>query len=318
MSIAIWATTSNVHVYDARYNIPAHILVDPAQPWSMTAGSPPVLIHYHYLAEPQYCERLLEVMRRLGTASEVLKWAEHEVGLFADPEPSVCWCTMAIHEPYRWHARELFQDAPEVPWLVLTDEPADFADLPVRAVRHVPTGPMAADYLERLSPTGANRGAAAYHDKRFALLGALEQHQTAIFLDADSRIDALPRMPHFPPGIAVLPVARATVAAHLERTGAWRLPSFIALAEQLTGNADILGLARWCHESCIAITKDGREGTFFDTWGRCAEFLQARGFSGEGGVLGLAAAIAGWSVDYEAVIAIGAAVRHEGGGPKVQ
>lgn len=236
---------------------------------------------------------------------------------FAEPAPSVCWCTLAIHEPYRRRARLLCQDATDVPWLVLTDQPADFADLPIRAVGHVPTGPMAADYLERLGPTGDERGAAAYHDKRFALLGALEAHQTAIFIDADSRIDALPTMPVFPPGIAVLPFVQATISEHLGRFGAWRLPSFIALAEELTGSADILGSARWCHESCIAITKDGREATFFDTWGRCADFLQARGvFSGEGGVLGLAAAITGWSVDYEAVVPIGAAVRHEGGGPK--
>ena len=178
---------------------------------------------------------------------------------------------------------------------------------------------MATDYLERLAPTGDNRGAAAYHDKRFALLGALETHETAIFVDADSRIDALPTMPHFPAGIAVLPVVKVSIAEHLQRAGTWRWPSFVAMVEHLTGSADILDTARWCHESCIAITKDGREGTFFDTWGRCADFLHAREvFSGEGGVLGLAAAIAGWSVDYDAVVATGAAVHHEGGGPKAR
>jgi hypothetical protein len=47
----------------------------------------------------------------------------------------------------------------------LTDEPDDFAALPVRAIPHAPTGPMAVDYLARLPPTGEGRGAAAYHDK---------------------------------------------------------------------------------------------------------------------------------------------------------
>src|SRR5881398_1022573 len=90
------------------------------------------------------------------------------------PPLNVCFCTLAIHEPYRRRARLLCTDAPTVPWIVLTDEPDDFADLAVRAVRHVPTGPMAVDYLARLSPTGDGRGAAAYHDKRFALIAALQ------------------------------------------------------------------------------------------------------------------------------------------------
>jgi hypothetical protein len=33
-------------------------------------------------------------------------------------------------------------------------------------------------------------------------------------------------------------------------------------------------------------------------------------------VIGLAAAYAGWTVDYEALAVLGAAVQHEGGGPK--
>jgi hypothetical protein len=86
LSVAIWATTANVHVYDARYNIPAHSLVDPAQPWPIAAGAPPVLIHYHFLAEPEYREHLLHVFRRLGVASEVVGWLERELEWFAEPD----------------------------------------------------------------------------------------------------------------------------------------------------------------------------------------------------------------------------------------
>ena len=230
---------------------------------------------------------------------------------------AICFCTLAIHEPYRRRARDLCCDAPEVPWLVLTDEPAAFADLDVRAVAHVPTGPMATDYLSWISPTGNNRGAAAYHDKRFALIAALEEHETAIFLDADSRIERLPPLPPFPPGLCALPVVQRSIAEHLAATGAWRLSGFMALATYLTGGTDLLDSAAWCHESCIAVTKDGRESTFFDTWGRAGEFLQARDvFSGEGGVIGLAAAVAGWTVDFSAIVGIGESVTHEGGGPK--
>ncbi|HEX9366558.1 MAG TPA: hypothetical protein VF921_08020 [Vicinamibacterales bacterium] len=230
---------------------------------------------------------------------------------------TACLCTLAIHAPYRNRARMLCADAPAVPWTILTDEPDDFAGLPVRAIRHVPTGPMAMDYLERLAPTGDGRGAAAYHDKRFALLAALRDFDTAIFLDADSRLDASPRLGKFPSGLAVLPVVRKSVAEHLETCGSWRWPIFVELSRQLTGDAGMLQSARWCHETCFAVTKDARESAFFTAWERAAQFLHARGvFSGEGGVIGLAAAYAGWTVDYDALADIAPLIRHEGGGPK--
>ena len=201
--------------------------------------------------------------------------------------------------------------------MVLTDEPDDFADLPVRAIRHAPTGPMAVDYLARLPPTGESRGAAAYHDKRFALLAALEDFDTAVYVDADSRICGLPRLGVFSSGLAVLPIVRKSIAEHLDTCGTWRLPVFVELARYLTGDADILQAARWCHETLVAVTKDGRESRFFAAWALAADFLQARGvYSGEGGVIGLAAAYAGWSVDYEALTGIAASIQHEGGGPK--
>lgn len=318
LSIAVWATTADVHLYDATYNIPAHALVDAAQPWPTVHGQPPVLVHYHYLAEPQHQQHLNAVLQRLGTTPEAIEWVSESLTAFGTRAATVCFCTMAIHQPYRRLARLLCADAPTMSHVVLTDEPADFADMPVRAIAHVPTGPMAVDYVERLNPTGDNRGAAAYHDKRFALLGALQNHDTAIFLDADSRIGELPPLGPYPPGICVLPVVRATIAEHLRTTGAWRLTAFIALAEHLTGDANVLQAARWCHEACVAITKDGNESVFFDLWDRSAAFMQARDvFSGEGGVIGLAAHITGWSVDYESLLALGATVRHDGGGPKV-
>ena len=47
--------------------------------------------------------------------------------------------------------------------------------------------------------------------------------------------------------------------------------------------------------------------------------LQEHGvLSGEGGVMGLAAALAGWTIDYDALAPLFAVVDHEGGGPKAQ
>jgi len=230
---------------------------------------------------------------------------------------TACFCTLAIHAPYRKRARLLCADVAPAPLVVLTDEPDDFADFDVRAVRHEPSGPMAVDYLQRLVPTGNNRGAAAYHDKRFALQAALEDFETAIFLDADSRVGPLPSIDGFPPGIAVVPLVRKTVAEHLETCGAWRLPAFLTLARELTGAPDVLREARWCHETPLAVTKDGREQAFFSAWGRAADIFQRQGvYSGEGGVIGVAAACAGWTVDYDALLLLDRSIQHESGGPK--
>jgi hypothetical protein len=232
----------------------------------------------------------------------------------------VAFCTLAIHQPYRRLARQLIADLAGAPFVVLTDEPADFADLAVRAIRHEPTGPMAVDYEGRPeSRFGERRGAAAYHDKRFALAAALEEHRTAIFVDADCRAVAPPMPPSFPAGLAVRPAAAETVAAHLDAWGVDRKPAFEVLAAEVFGSVDALVAADWIYESCFAVTADGNEGRFFESWGAAADHLQARHvFSGEGGVIGLAAAAAGWTVDYSALADVAAAVHHEAGGPRLR
>lgn len=229
---------------------------------------------------------------------------------------SVCFCTLAIHAPYRRRARLLCADAAPTPFVVLTDEPDDFADLAVRAIRHVPTGPMAVDYLRRPELTGGGGAATAYHDKRFVLRAALAEFDTAIFVDADSRIDSLPALGTFPPGLAVRPAVPETIDAHLQAWGATRRPAFEELARQLMGDERALETARWCYETCYAVTRDGREDRFFAAWDLAADFLQGMSlYSGEGGVMGLAAAHAGWAVDYQALATIADRVRHHGGGP---
>jgi hypothetical protein len=86
---------------------------------------------------------------------------------------------------------------------------------------------------------------------------------------------------------------------------------------QLTGYKEVINSARWCSEALFAITKDGNEVRFFDTWARGAEFLRSKGLhSGEGGVIGLAAVCAGWTVDYQMMGRLARSMRHESGGPK--
>lgn len=230
---------------------------------------------------------------------------------------NACFCTLAIHPPYRRRAKMLLADAPSLPWIVLTDEPTDFLDLSVRAIRYVPVGPMAIDFQTKLPPTGNGRGRPAYHDKRFVLQAALEEFETAIFIDADSRIKSPPRLPRFRRGIALDNGLRTSIADHLSRWGQTRKPGFEELALELFGDANVLKSAPWCSECLFAVTKNGNESRFFEAWERGAKFLQGRGvFTGEGGVIGLAAVYAGWAVDYRSLTKLVAATEHEGGGPK--
>lgn len=211
----------------------------------------------------------------------------------------------------------LLGDAPRVPWIVLTDEPGDFEGLTVRAIRHLPTGPMAEEFL-KLGWIGNGRGRPAYHDKRFVLQEALKEFETAIFFDADSRLSKLPKLPDFPPGIAVVKEVQASISDHLRRYGPDRLPAFEALAAELTGSAETLKSARWCSEMLFAVTKDGNESKFFEAWARSAEFLHSKNvYTGEGGAIGLAAVCAGWTVNYKTLTRLAAATHHEGLGPKL-
>jgi hypothetical protein len=82
LSVAIWSSTSDVHVYDERYNIPLHNLVEPGRSWPMGWGFKPVLLHYHYLAEPQYQTHFRRVLSRTGCSSDVVKWIENRLSYF--------------------------------------------------------------------------------------------------------------------------------------------------------------------------------------------------------------------------------------------
>ena len=82
LSIAIWSTTSDVHVFDERYNIPLHNLVDPGRPWPTSPRFEPILLHYHYLAEVELQAHLRQVLARIGCSSAVLGWIEERLPLF--------------------------------------------------------------------------------------------------------------------------------------------------------------------------------------------------------------------------------------------
>ena len=82
LSVAIWSRTSDVQTYDERYNIPLHNLTGPERSWPMGPDFEPILLHYHYLAEVQYQERLREVLAWIGCSPDVLKWIESRLSFF--------------------------------------------------------------------------------------------------------------------------------------------------------------------------------------------------------------------------------------------
>ena len=83
LSVAIWSRTSDVVLYDERYNIPLNNLTAPGSSWPMARGFRPILLHYHHLAEPQYHEQLRQAMTRVGCSSEVRDWIEERLHFFA-------------------------------------------------------------------------------------------------------------------------------------------------------------------------------------------------------------------------------------------
>jgi hypothetical protein len=85
LSIAIWSRTSDVYTYDERYNIPAHILAEPGRTWPTGEGFEPILLHYHFLAEPRYQEQLRQVLNRIGCSPDVFRWIEDRMSLFSLP-----------------------------------------------------------------------------------------------------------------------------------------------------------------------------------------------------------------------------------------
>ncbi len=89
LSLAIWSKSTDVMVYDARYNIPLHLLTGPDAPWPLEASSDPcatpILVHYHYLAEPPFRSDFVRSLAQVGGSDAVLEWLRGRLGLFDTP-----------------------------------------------------------------------------------------------------------------------------------------------------------------------------------------------------------------------------------------
>lgn len=196
-----------------------------------------------------------------------------------------CFCTLAVGDRYRQHAALLAQDllqyAPQVPLLLLSDQPDDFqAFSNVQAILH---------HLQSVK---------GYYDKRFVLMAALERFESCLFVDADVRVlGPLPEQMGFLPGI----VARygcGTIKHNSESKvrPAFELIQTVAQALQLD-----LTEVLWFHEFMFMITRQkGKEKDFFQAWEAIAHYFQSQGiYDGVGNVMGLAAASSGFDIHFQ-------------------
>jgi len=86
LSVAIWSKTSDVHTYDARYNVPLNNLADPGSSWPTGRRFAPILLHYHHLAEAGYRAQLRGVMAKVGCPPRARDWIEARLAYFDPPE----------------------------------------------------------------------------------------------------------------------------------------------------------------------------------------------------------------------------------------
>ncbi|TVQ59960.1 MAG: hypothetical protein EA366_04110 [Spirulina sp. DLM2.Bin59] len=195
-----------------------------------------------------------------------------------------CFCTLAVGKRYREHAKNLVEDiqkfASNIPVLILTDKPEEFAEYPVaQAINH------------RL------QSVKGYHDKRFVIAAALRNFKTCLFLDSDVRIiGPVPENLSYHPGITAR--TGCSILKHNARNGQGEM---IPLLRHVSEKLDIdLGKTKWFHEFMFAVTKqDGAELKFLSLWQTLAYFFEMQGFyGGEGNIMGLAASKVGLDVSF--------------------
>ena len=132
-----------------------------------------------------------------------------------------------------------------------------------------------------------------YNDKRIILEKSLLQFDSAIYIDADTKIvEYIPNKISFPPGIVG---CYRDIITHVSKYRPQDLDKLKNVARKLNIS---LESANWIGEALFIVTKDqGREQEFFTLWKKIARYLELRGMhAGEGNIMGLAAAKVGWQV----------------------
>jgi hypothetical protein len=193
-----------------------------------------------------------------------------------------CFCTLALGSKYRLMIKDLAADLKKYSLgtflIVGTDEPNDFSSIEnIIAFKLVQQGIFS-----------------CYNDKRFVLEKGLLQFNRAIFLDADTRINnQLPEIIQCSPGING---CHKNILEHIQKYRPKNINYIQKVAAKFNINLDTVN---WIGESLFIVTQDnGKEQEFLATWGKIASYLELKGMhSGEGNIMGLAAAKVGWTVE---------------------
>lgn len=192
-----------------------------------------------------------------------------------------CFCTLALGSKYRLMAKQLAEDidrySPGTLLIVATDDPNDFKDCKnISAFKFQQKGILY-----------------CFNDRRFVIERALLNFETAIHIDSDTKLIAnIPDNLEYSSGI---------VGCHqnlIEHVSKYR-PNDLELIKKLASKLNIfLDNVNWIGESLYIVTRDnGKEKEFLENWGLIASYLELNGmYTGDGNVMGLAAAKVGWKV----------------------
>lgn len=192
------------------------------------------------------------------------------------------FCVLALGKKYQDFAKDLAGDlsnyAPQASLIVGTEDPKEFS-------QHKNVVPFEHHKQGVLH---------CYHDKRFVVGKALSQFNTAIQIDADTRlIQTIPDSLSWEPGITAGHMAN--MVEHIKKYS----PERFDVVQQIATKLDLkLNETTWVGESLFVVTRDsGKEKKFIQYWGRISRYLELRGIhSGEGIAIGLAAAKAGLKI----------------------
>lgn len=205
------------------------------------------------------------------------------------------FCTLALGAKYASLARQLAGDlarfAPSLRLVVGSDRPEVF-----EGVSNAIAFPLQQQGI-----------LACYHDKRFVLAEALKLFPVAVLIDADTRItQPVPTDVRFGAGISSGHIE--DLVTHVRRYNPERLRPLDRVARKFGMD---LQWVDYVGESLLVLGRDqGREQHFLELWGRIGRYCELHGIhSGEGNVIGLAAAIAGLRIQTSPDLARLAAVR---------
>lgn len=193
-----------------------------------------------------------------------------------------CFCTLALGDKYRLMVKQLALDlekfSPDTLLIVGTDKISDFKNCSnVSAFKQHQTGVLK-----------------CYSDKRFVIEKALEKFDSAIFIDADTRIVRnIPNSLKYYPGITA---THRNLIQHINKYGNRNLEIFQELAAKLNVKMED---SKWIGDSLFIVTKDnGKEKEFLRTWGLISKYLELKGIhSGVGRMMGLACQKVGFNIE---------------------